>query len=150
MLLCYTAHVMRLFLCAVALCALCSCAVFHNKACYETYSAEDYNNIPAYREIVDHALRKEADSHSMLAYVLREGFYVVCVFGDAMGTIYYHAQSYRMTDEQHYEPLSKIFYSNHRDFEKPEIRGNKLWVRSKATRKEIIFDLLRGGSYAEE
>lgn len=62
----------------------------------------------------------------------------------------YHAQFYRMTDTQHYEPLGKIFYSNRRDFDKPEMRGNKLWVKSKESWKEIVVDLLLGTCYTEE
>ena len=114
------------------------------------YSAEDYEQYPAYREIVDSALARGKNGPPMLAYILQEQSYVVCIFADAFGRLIYTAECYQLIDAAHFSKIGEIRYHNTRDFDVPKLSGGYLHVRSKRGGASLAFDIHGESLYAED
>lgn len=114
------------------------------------YCPEDYQKYPAYRRLIDEALKREQEAPPMLAYLLQEDAHVICVFADALGRFLYRAECYRLVDADHFQKLGVSFYSNRSDFTDPELRNGKLHVQSKGSQSCLVFDINKNARYAED
>ena len=114
------------------------------------YSEDDYKKYPAYKEIIVKALEKDNNGPPMLAYILQNQSYVVCIYGDALGRLIYVAKCYQLTDAEHYKKIGEILYVNRHDFEIPELKDGFLKVRSKGSRSILLFDIHQNSSFAED
>lgn len=73
-----------------------------------------------------------------MAYILNCSNYLVVVFGDAMGTVYYTAYCYELSNDD-YLLLSKITYSSRGDFSEPTLVDNIYFVRSKKKTTNSLY-----------
>ncbi len=105
-----------------------------------------------HKEVIDRAILEETSrgSHYLLACVLQEGEYLVCVFGDCMGRIYYKAKCYRLVDKGKFQKMGTILYSNRADFDAPKIEGDHLVIKSKGSESLIYFDMKNNALYNED
>ena len=142
-------HFMKYFILTITLLCLLimnSCQTYDNPG--ENVDIIVRESSP-YKRLIKKCKHVESSTCSIMAYILNCSNYLVVVFGDAMGTVYYTAYCYELSNDD-YLLLSKITYSSRGDFSEPTLVDNIYSVRSKKNNKLIVFDVTKGGEYHED